>query len=418
MKPLLLLGAILALAAGCQPPEERRVTLRVANWGGAGEEGVFTDTIRRVNQEFERANPGVKVQVEGIPGEYVQKMLLNHVAGSMPDVMILDASSAAVFMNNGILADLTPHVRKEPPGFIEQYWPNVTGVFRRGEKLYGIPNDFTPMAMYYNKALFDAKGVPYPKPGWTWEEFRDTARKLSDPQKKQYGFVVSTWMPGWVMWLWNGGGEVLGPDGKASGTLDSAINVATLNFLKSLVDDGIAPSLSQTAAMGADPFEQGRAAMTVSGHWSIVGFKNAKNLDWKKLGVTELPARASTPSRTVLYMSAYGIPAKAKHPDLAWEYIKLWTSAEIQRQYNSTGIAVCGRIDIARARSQEGEIERQFLPIIPQGRAPLGSQIEGYERVEAAGRSAMDAVLNGTPAQNALSRAAATIDQEIKKRVK
>ena len=46
-------------------------------------------------------------------------------------------------------------------------------------KQYLLPKDFSPLAVYYNKKLFDAAGVAYPKDGWTWDEFLDTAQKLT-----------------------------------------------------------------------------------------------------------------------------------------------------------------------------------------------------------------------------------------------
>ena len=31
----------------------------------------------------------------------------------------------------------------------------------------------------YNRDLFDEAGVDYPKEGWTWDEFREVAKKLT-----------------------------------------------------------------------------------------------------------------------------------------------------------------------------------------------------------------------------------------------
>jgi multiple sugar transport system substrate-binding protein len=401
--------------------------LRIANWGGAGQDDEFQRQINKINHDFEEAHPGVTVQVEGIPGEYVQKMLLNHIAGAMPDVMVVDASSAAIFIDNGILADLTPYFDKEP-GLKEQYWPNVLQVYARGSQQFGLPNDFTPMVMYYNKDLFDKAGVPYPDEHWTFEDFRTAAQKLT--KGDQYGFSFTNWMPGWVMWLWNNGGDVLskGSDPKAAGTLDSDANVKTIEFLRDLiVKDKASPSLSQTAALGVDLFANGKAAMTVSGHWSLVSYKPSKEIDWKKIGVVPLPSNLAWVSRgvhagsqTVLYMSAYGIPKEAKHKELAWEYVKHWTTYAVQSEYNKSGIAVCARKDVAEQRAKspvDGPIEASFLPIIPRGRPPYGSFIKGYESVEKQGQAMMDTILNNPDRdiKLELTKAARKIDWEFSK---
>src|SRR5205085_11138122 len=123
---------------------------------------------------------------------------------------------------------------------------------------------FTPMVLYYNKRLFDRAEVSYPKAGWNFEQFLQTAQKLTIPGK-QWGFVFNNWMAGWIMWLWNNGGDVLSPDGtRASGYFDSPHNVQTVSFLRDLIDKyKIAPTLSANASLGVDPFANGQAAMAV-----------------------------------------------------------------------------------------------------------------------------------------------------------
>lgn len=429
MRLSLLLVCFVALVVGCGAPESSgKPVLRVSNWGGAGDDGDFEKMVRRKNQEFGERNQAT-VKIEGIPGEYVPKMLLNFIAGAQPDVMVVDASSAAVFVNNGLLQDLTPFIEKDPEFKLSDYYPNVLSTYSRekdGKKaIYAIPNDFTPMVMYYNKDLFDAAGVPYPKPGWTFEEFLQTCQKLTkkDAKSPQYGFVYTNWMPGWVMWLWNNGGDVLDKEGRAKGAFDSPQNIETMTFLRDLATKHqVAPTLSQAAAMGVDLFANGQAAMTVSGHWAIVGYKSAKAINWERLGVIELPHNTPT-SNTVLYMSAYGIPKNAKNADLAWKYIKMWTSRELQTEYQTTGIAVCARIDVAEMRAgldvpqptPEMEIDRSFLPIIPTGRPPAGSFIEGYEIVEKHGTSAMQSILNGADVAATMKSTAERIDAEFAK---
>ena len=162
----------LFVAAGCtRTSAEGKTVLRISNWGGAGDDSEYDRLVNDFYEQFEREHPGVDVRVEGIPGEYVHKMLLNFVAGTQPDVMVLDASSAAVFIENGLLTDLTPFIERDPEVSLDDYFLNVVDIDRRGEKLYAIPGDFTPMVVYYNKRLFDRAGVPYPKPGWNFQDF-------------------------------------------------------------------------------------------------------------------------------------------------------------------------------------------------------------------------------------------------------
>jgi multiple sugar transport system substrate-binding protein len=425
-----VLAALGLILAGCQQTVEAgRPVVRVTNWGGAGDDGEYDRLIRRFNRDFE-AEHGARLKVEGIPDAYVPKMLLHFVAGTQPDVMVLDASSAAVFINNGLLTDLRPLIESDPNFSLDDYHPNVVDIARRGEAVYAIPGDFTPMVLYYNKDLFDAAGVPYPEAGWNFDDFLQTAKRLTIPgdgpkdPPKLYGFSFSNWVPGWIMWLWNNGGDVLAPDGStAIGHLDSPQNVETITFLRDLVNvHRVAPSLRKSASLGVDLFANGQAAMAVSGHWALIGYKNPPRgrdgkprIDWRRLGVVELPH--NTPrSHTVIYEAGYAIPKDVKNPRLAWEYVKMWTGYRLQREYNQSGIAVSARLDVSSERAED-EIERQFLDIVPTGRPPHGARTEGFEVVERAAEGALDSILNnGMPIDQALRRAAQRVDREFAKR--
>lgn len=428
MGRLLLLAWLLA-AFGCSSGPAPERVLRLANWGGAGSDNAFDRLVQRIYRQFEREHPGVRIRVENIPDGYVPKMLLSFVARAAPDLVTLDASSAAVFLNNNLLSDLTPFIQRSRDFSLDDFYPNVVNIARRDGQLYAIPNDFTPMVVYYNKRLFDRVGVPYPKPGWTFDEFRRTAKALtigggSGKRPSQYGFSFANAMSNWIMWLWNNGGEVLSPDGRrASGYFDSPQNVQTVSFLRDLIQvDGSAPVLSQVAAMGVDPFANGDAAMTVSGHWSMIGYASAPlgpdgkpRITLADLGVASMPRKVGAP-QTVMYESGFGISRDSPNKQLAWEFIKYFTSYRVQALYNSSGIAISARKDVSRERARD-PLEAQFLPLVPGARAPQGSRTEGYEFVEKAGAAAMDSVLNnGADVASALRRAARRIDLEFAKK--
>ena len=40
-----------------------------------------------------------------------------------------------------------------------------------------LTKDYSPLAIYYNKDLFDKAGVPYPKDGWTWDRLPGYCRQ-------------------------------------------------------------------------------------------------------------------------------------------------------------------------------------------------------------------------------------------------
>ncbi len=423
----LLLAFCLFFLAGCHREASDRVVIRIANWGGAKEGNKFDQTVAKIYDDFQRENPDIDVREESVPDEYVAKMSLAFIAGVEPDIMMLDASSSALFINSGMVTDLTPLIEKDKDFRLDDFFPNVVDIDRRGKALYAIPNDFTPMVVYYNKKLFDQAHVPYPTGDWDFEKFRETAKKLTTPgdPPSQYGYAFANATSQWVMWLWNNGAYHVAPDGShVSGYLDSPKCVEAVSFLADLVNkDKVSPSISQAAAMGVDPFANGQAAMTVSGHWSLLGYDNAPKgadgkpkISWADLGVVGLPHNIPQ-SQTVMYESGFAIGAHSKHKEAAWRFIKYMTSHRAQIQYQEGGIAVCGRKDVAAERAKASKLEAEFLPLIPSSRPPPGANIEGYEFVETQAQSAMDSILqNGRNPHEAMTKAARAIDREFEKK--
>jgi multiple sugar transport system substrate-binding protein len=419
------MAAVPFAGAGCLADPGRRV-VRLANWGGAGDDSEFNRLAKALQAEFEAANPGLDLRVEGIPGsqDYVRKLLLSHISGAMPDVVTLDASSAAAFIDYGTLRDLREFADRDPEFDWNDFFPNVVDIARRGQAVYAVPVDFTPMVMYVNRRHFREAGLAVPEPGWSWDDFLEAALRLT--REGRYGFDSPNWMPGWVTWLWNNGADVLDPLGRrATGWFDSPAAVEALRFLADLtLTHKVAPSLSQAAATGVDFFADGRAAMKVIGHWALVGLAASKQIDLEEIGVLPVPARRGGPSVTVMYESGLAIGATSREPESAWKYVKFFTSSGVQSRYNASGIAVSARRDVEAAKLAgpgASETARRrteaFQAIVPTARPPWGSRVQGYDLVEAIGQKAMDAVLkNGVPVDEAAGAAAEEIDRELARR--
>ncbi len=440
------------LLLGCAGVD--RNVVRMADWSGAGDDSEFNRLIQGVYDGFEELHPGVDLRIEGTPDmpAYVTKMLLSHVAGTAPDVMRLDASSAAVFIENGVLLDLSTYIARDAEFSLDDYFPNVVDITRRGSAVYGVPMGFTPMVLYYNKDLFDAAGVEYPDGTWTYEEFLDAAKRLTT--KDVYGFEFSNWMAMWVLFLWNNGGDVLVADGsKAVGAFDSPECIEAVQFLHDLVNvHKAAPTKSQTAALGVNLFANGKAAMKIVGHWELIDYvKDTAKVRVDRIGIAPPPSNLAKPV-TVMYESGLAVMKNCKNPDLAWELVKYLCGYAVQTRYNSTGIEVCavrrvaeeaattwslvsfqsgpggphGQIESPPKITFDGKevkrvvppgLEKAFLDIVPLARGPWGARVERYNLVEPIGEKMMDRVLNqGVLPAVALRDAAREIDRELTKK--
>jgi hypothetical protein len=81
------------------------------------------------------------------------------------------------FVANLLLKDVTPFIKKEPEVKPEDYWEGVSQGFNMFGRWWGFPYDCSTFAIYYNKEMFQAAGVPFPasegKKPWTLDEFLD-----------------------------------------------------------------------------------------------------------------------------------------------------------------------------------------------------------------------------------------------------
>ena len=114
--------------------------------------------------------------------------------------------------------------------------------------LYGVPTGFVPLAVYYNKTLFEAAGVS--EPPATWDEWVATSKSLTvdengDGAPEQYGVVLpdhATVANGlWPSLFYGNGGDIV--EGGDTAVIDSPENAETLEFWRSaIVDDKISPT--------------------------------------------------------------------------------------------------------------------------------------------------------------------------------
>ncbi|KKC47083.1 MULTISPECIES: ABC transporter substrate-binding protein [Paenibacillus] len=309
--------------------EAKEVKLRVGTWDG----GDSLKIQQQIADNYMKAHPNVKVSIESVPDQYGTKLLTQIAAGQAPDVFQIGDGDISMFMNKGSLEDLTSYIQGDNGIKLDDYYANVLDVGKLGDKYYTLPKDYSDLAVFYNKKLFDEAGLPYPQAGWTWEQLYDTAKKLT----KKDGDRITQWgvnLPGaWtraVLPLINAyGGSVISPDGeKFDGFMNSDGTVKALELYQDMYQkDRISPSSTESAAFkGVDLFAAGKVAMSVGGRWPVTDYKSNKDLSF---GVVAMPAGPSGAANTICY-AGYGLYSKSANKDEAWSYLKYLTGPEGQ----------------------------------------------------------------------------------------
>ncbi len=412
----LLLGALALSGASCSRHEGIR--LRVANW--AGPEGI---AIERANlDEFQRSYPDVEVALEPIPRDYKQKILTSIAGGTCPDVFLLDAITVPDFISADVLLDLGPYV--ESLGIdLDDFYPRVLDIAKRGAHLYAFPKDFTPLVMYYNKELFDQGNLSYPGDSWTWEEFLSLATKLTrdldgDGRIDQYGTIAFTQFYLWPPWVWSLGGDFLGPAGsRASGYLDGADTARALEFLLHLsTRHQVAASYDTAESMGGELglFLSGRVVMAVSGHWWMPQLKKAICEGDLRVGIAPIPTPAGGKHVTVFYEAGWAVSKQTKHPERAVRLAHFLSSVQANQRRAEQGVAIPANRSLAEElmRQDKSGLENAFFQELESARAPWGARIERGDVLEKHAEEAFaSALLQGKDLRQALREAAAKTDK-------
>ena len=159
---------------------------------------------------FEEAYPQVDVKLvnAGTNTEEYTKLQNAITAGSgAPDVAQVEYYAIPQFALADALVDLTAY------GFDDledDYSPGPWSSVNVDGGLYGLPQDSGPMAMFYNKTVFDANGLTVPT---TWDEYIAAAKTLHEKSPDSYitsdsgdsGFTTSM--------IWQAGGTPFEADG-------------------------------------------------------------------------------------------------------------------------------------------------------------------------------------------------------------
>lgn len=329
--------ALALVAAGCGggngAGEGEGVTLRYAYWGPNQ-----TQAMEKIAAEFEKENSGVDVQLELTPfKQYWTKLQTATSGGQAPDVFWINAPNFPQYAANDKLLsqdDLDVDAGKYPQPVVELYkWD--------GEQ-YAFPKDFDTIGLWYNKALFAAKGVAVPNEDWSWDDVVTAAQKLTDPAKGVYG-IAAKLDP--QIWLYNvvpqGGGEVINAE-RTKSSYGSEGSIRALQWSADLINKHkVSPNLGQMTE--TDPrqlFQSGKVAMIYEGSFAAVELhKNAytrKNAD-----VTTLPAGPAG-EHSVIHGVGQAISADTEHEDEAKKFVEFMVGERAATIQGETGVTLPG----------------------------------------------------------------------------
>jgi multiple sugar transport system substrate-binding protein len=277
--------------------------------------------LDQVVKQFEQLYPNIKVHVNNLgggPTQY-QKLQTALKAGSgAPDVVQIEYDFLPSFIATDGLADMAKYGASEAkPYFVPWTWSQTCP---DGKTVYGIPQDSGPMALMYNKKIFDQYGLTVPA---TWDEFAQQAEKLAQASNGKVKMVsfYATSAPWFMGLVWAGGGEFFKPQGDNwVQTLNSPTAEKVLTYWDGLIKKKYVATLPSFTAEYFSAVAAGQLAASVEAAWgpgvTAASVNNQGSGDWR---VAPLPQwEKGQPFRSGNYGgSCNAVPKQSKHPKAA-----------------------------------------------------------------------------------------------------
>lgn len=294
--------------------------LVLAGWSSSAQED---EALNALLDQFTEET-GISVEFIASPNHPLT-MQTAFASGDYANVFYVDSSILPDWVDAGVVA-VGEGMIENPDGF----YADLLDVFTLDGILYCPPKDFSTMALQYNRDLFDAAGLDYPTPDWTWDDLWEASEALSQLETEDgqsvIGLVTPLELPRFLPFLYQAGGDFVDEDGNI--VFDSEETRAALDFYAGFSQEGIggAPSVVD-AGWGGEAFGSGRAAMAMEGNW-VINFllENHPELNW---GVTELPA-GDAGKATMAFTVCYGVAADNENMDASWQLVNFLTGEEGQ----------------------------------------------------------------------------------------
>jgi multiple sugar transport system substrate-binding protein len=297
----------------------------------------YTDVERAATDVFvaryNATDPGFKVDAvfAGNNDYALQKLLTALAGGKAPDIAYQYGSSMANLATSPKVVDLSPIMAQTPSFDWNDFFPAERLATTVNGKVIGVPALVDNLALVYNKKLFDQASVAYPTKDWTWTDFRDAAKKLTDPGAKQFGWAYVNDGSEDTVWrflalLWQANGDLLNADNTKS-ALDSPAGIKAMQLLYDMSVTDKSVYLDKGDGSYLNVFNSGKIAMLWTGPWDI----SSINAD-VQYGVEILPADVShaTIAGPDNYVVLDNGPQQVAN---AWAFIQWFCSPEVHLAY-------------------------------------------------------------------------------------
>jgi multiple sugar transport system substrate-binding protein len=303
-----------------------------------GREG---EVVEELIPEFERRNPGIRVEVQQIPWAAAhEKLLTAYVGEAAPDVAQVGNTWVPELVALGALERLDGWVARSAVVEWEGYFPGIWDTNVIGGGVYGIPWYVDTRLLFYRTDLLAEVG--FAGPPETWAEWREAMRRIKkEVGEGRYAVLLETndWRPPVILGL-SMGSPLLRDDDRYGAFRGAAFREA-FEFYVSLFREGLAPAVSHNQVPNVyQAFADGYISMFITGPWNIGEFRRRLPPEMQDRWMTAPMPGPNGPAsgRSVAGGASLVVFRASAHKAEAWRLIEYLSEPEQQlRFYALTG---------------------------------------------------------------------------------
>jgi multiple sugar transport system substrate-binding protein len=298
--------------------------------------------LRGMMDDFEKANPGVKVKLISAPYASTQQQTVAGAASkTLADVVGLDGAWVSDFSKQKAITNLTSLMKDS--GYDDS---QLASQIKVDDNTYMIPVVNFVYPMFTNDTLLAKAGIQAPPA--TRSEFLEAAKKVTATGKGNSGWVLPLAQdaPNGIQndvmsWVWASGGSML-KDGQPDLT-NSSVKSA-VEFIKQLNDaKAIAPgALTMKEQDKVEQFTNGRVGMMIDSlaHINLIR-ENAPDL---KFSISAIPADDGYAGKRGMPYASWGIGVSenSKHKKEAMKLVEYLMSKDVNSKLSSVANAFPG----------------------------------------------------------------------------
>jgi ABC-type glycerol-3-phosphate transport system substrate-binding protein len=383
------------------------------------------DQVMQLINAFKEENPTIEVEIQLVPfGQLFQTIEVRLAAGDgTPDVFIVDGPNNASYAARGYLLALDDYYTDEEMN--DWFKASIEEGSYNG-KFYSVPYGTSSAGIFYNKAIFEEYGIPFPSESiderLTWEEIAEIAKKLTKDTNNDgipdvWGLVIEQIDRPYLLFplMQSLGAQVLSDDGFVSqGYITSQEFVQGATFYWKLFNEWkVSPQGVSDSAIAREYFGTGKAAMMLGNEWNLRRLAQYPGVDY---GLTPFPYFEGGVAVTPTGSWHVGINSKTKKLDAALKFTKFITGRDAVVTWHLLNGIAPARYDVYEALPEVfGNAMWQLFFNEMENTAVPRPVTPGYSQYELMLREAFNSIHYGADPKKTLEDAAIRIDRELRR---